>query len=613
MLEVLLRLRSQAAHITFRLYQGREIHTVNVIPPPMQMQTTQETQPTLVDLPVEILDLIMDNLDSRAISRLGRVCYMLGQVVVHRLVPQTTLEHMRKHSELKIGQDAPVAVIPVIARAAWFPKVTSIRYSAVRDDVHHFLDDMQNLAQVMSRFTPGSLERLELHITVKQTVESLKRCCEARHRLVDSEQQVWARVLHQVFNAAALVGCTRIEFTSGPLPDRIFWHRYPARSPPVGQNMVSRVFQYSRPFLSPMPLLLRSPVTAATAGVQSVILSSTLFLMDDFIDRTIETLQHASTSIHHLTIGSYGYQNLECTRWAWWRLSKSLFIPCLQTLVLKGPHCARLQRAYLYRLLSNHPNITSLTLDFPLTYVSDSEADSVSPIAPAILPKLETLEAQQGAIQWLVPRLACGKEHRKSESRLGRLLSPPPLKSIHILINTSGDIQEALLDAAILSLNELFPSNDSASLGISTATTHPIIKLQMNFQDWRWTKWLRGRHLPHSLHAKSKIKSLALEINLTATTPEFGLANGISYISEWLSIFPELEELEILGKPFRDEELNERLRDAIVEACFRLKSFRFNSIDIQVVGARKDGDGSSGCLYHQDKCLSVPVNSDVAE
>ncbi|KAF9448397.1 hypothetical protein P691DRAFT_800891 [Macrolepiota fuliginosa MF-IS2] len=495
------------------------------------------------DLPVEIHDAIMDNLDVSSLFSLGKVSRTLGHIVLRRTIPPAALEHICSHSEFVIAPDAPVTLIPAVTAAVWALKITTITYVVEREQEFRFLDDMRGLAILLSQL-PGSLESLKVRIAFNYT----------RHQLQDSRKGDWPKTLGRLLGVAVSTGCNRIEMSYGPLPDLI---RMGYSPPFYGPNALSRLWGNIRFRFMQINYKPLSQTTHAT--MKAVVFETPLFFTNSFMLRTIKNLQRVPCTIQHLTIsppaGSYRHFNCDPRTWA--MFSSSVHLPHLTSLILKiASDTSVMTYDTLFEILSRHPNITFLTLDFfPWTWgVTVPEAAKKR---NSILPKLETLEAQPQLISWLLPLTThSGKRALIGHGRAWRR----PLKSVHILTSYPAHVQA--LDSAILDLSVLFCSDDGTSNSSSSSPPIPVIdiRLEMNVQSWYWREWIRG-------HAEYGITNLTLVVNLKADPLFFlGVLRG----------FPELECLEFLGQPFGHPTLDEELYRGITNGCPRLKTLKFN-------------------------------------
>lgn len=551
---------------------------------------TPDTRAMLSRLPVEILDVIMDSLDTPSLLALGKVTPVLCRVMLRRILGPDALEQMFSRSELMIGPGAPTMLVPAIASAPWLPKITTISYFAARDDTHHFIDDVRGLSILLSQLIPGTLEILRLEITVDQTLLSMQRCGAEHPRMPNSEEkQVWVEALVQLMGGAISAGCSRIEISNGPLPGYMYWHNSPPRSFSDGRSVVSRFLHgVAKPFVQ-----YKRPAPT-TLGLKSLTFSTGLFFMDSFLSHTLELLHRASGTIQHATISPSADHNLECSYWTWWKLSTFMRLPHLRSLVFRMPSGTLLSQGHLLKFLSNHPNITFLTVDFYLTWTNvDEVLVSVKDDHP-VLPKLEILEAWPQFISWLVPLLLHDREQGSFRTLFGGQRRSPSLKSVRILTRgyVAWDKPGRSLDNAILAPNILLSRGSDSTNEDSDIMSprYPFLVLQINFKASFWIRWLRSRAIPHNALAKSKITNLTLDIDSPADLLSDSPA-PIPIIADWLAVFPSLRELVILGQPFTNQSVNERLCEAIVEKCRRLRKLRFND---NVILLPRDGTNSVG-------------------
>jgi hypothetical protein len=112
----------------------------------------QDTRTTINDLPVEILDLILENLDDCALANLAGAGHGIGFLALKRTGAFESLSHTHLGSKFFVEPRTPMVHIAAIGAAVvWYPiSIKSITYLAVRDDVHDFLDDMRNLSVLIA-------------------------------------------------------------------------------------------------------------------------------------------------------------------------------------------------------------------------------------------------------------------------------------------------------------------------------------------------------------------------------------------------------------------------------------------------------------------------------
>lgn len=519
----------------------------------------QEARVTLTDLPVEILDAILENLDIPSLLALGKVSHSLSYVVLHRTVPPAILERLSSHSEFTISPDASVTLIPAVAAVVWTPKVKSITYLAERDEERHFLDDMRGLSVLLSRLAPGSLESLRVRIAFDYTNADKARL------LYDSKRGDWPKVLSRLLEAAISACCNQIEISNGRLPGSIResfsirW-RGPSIFARLWENARTRLRQYR--YKPPPPTAL---------GSKTLVFETPLFFTDYCIVRTMKDLRRASRTIQHLTISppEDPYRSFKCDDWTWVMFAISMRLPHLTSLTLKLSSGTEMSRGSLFEFLSHHPNITFLVLDF------SPRQRGVSRFVPSpedeypILPKLESLEARPQFIPWIVSFTARARKRGKRWQ--------PSLTSVRILTKNIGPSDGgASLDEAILSLNTLLPPDDPDAVDSAILSQCPSLTLEMNFEAGFWIQWIRARATRSSPHAESRITDLILAFDASAGTWS-PLGVNIRLVGDWLAVFPKLRHLEILGQPFSYPQMNERLCEDISDACSRsLRTLKFN-------------------------------------
>jgi hypothetical protein len=419
-------------------------------------------------------------------------------------------------------------------------------------------------------------------------------------------------LIHLVEKAIS-AGCTAIELYNGPLPSRIPWYRTPRRT--EANDFTTSLLQYAASSLaSRIPnILTRAPALPACSGLKSIVFSTGLFFMDDFLDDTLELLRTVSNTLQHLTIRIPSEEHqLECSRWVWWKLATFLHLPLLRTLTLQVPFTASIiprreqsldisysldrssivlfPQDLLFVLLAQHSCITFLTLDYLLEDHHSTVSRFSRAISPRrILPKLEILEAWPEFILWLIPLLTYTPPSTFSQnSLLPRSVGTRPwtssssLKSVRILTRGFSHLVRDIptLDQAILALNTLFPVEESPkSPKPPPQQRFSFLTIQLNFESSFWNWWIRKTILTHlSSHArKSRVTNLTLEIIPTTAFASESSTIDVYVISEWLSLaFPDLRDLTILGKPFEDAPSNEKLSHSIVFKCRSLRRFKLN-------------------------------------
>ncbi|KAF9448377.1 hypothetical protein P691DRAFT_775441 [Macrolepiota fuliginosa MF-IS2] len=353
----------------------------------------QEIRATLIDLPVEIFDLIVDELDSRSFLTLARVSRALGQIVLQRMVPATTIDHINFHSELIIGPGAPVTILPAVAASLWTPKITAITYSVQRNEEGHFLDDIRGLSIILFRLPPGSLKSLKVKVAFGHPRPT------GRQQLDVSDRGNFQKILGRLLSVAVSIACSRIEISNGRF--RIDGG-YSISMQCDGSNVFSRLwddvkFRFRQfHYRTPPP---------TTLGTRILILETPLFFIDgEFMRRTIKDLRRASRTIQHLTISlphSHDHGPSGEMMWGFFRLSVRL--PHLTSLVLKSRNDTKMSWSILSEFLSHLPNVTSLTLDFSPRLGSRRTPGFIDQKRHLILPKLESLEAHPAFFPWLLP------------------------------------------------------------------------------------------------------------------------------------------------------------------------------------------------------------------
>ncbi|KAF9448466.1 hypothetical protein P691DRAFT_800783 [Macrolepiota fuliginosa MF-IS2] len=541
---------------------------------------TQGTRATIHDLPIEVLDIILDGLDNRSLLALARVSRSLGQAMLWSVVPATTIHHVNSHSEFIIGPDAPAAFLPVVAVSLWTPKITAITYSVERDDEGHFLDDMRGLSAILPRLTRGLLKSLNVRIAFDYAGPA-RRFEQWR----DTDKSDWPEVLSRLLDIATSVGCSRIEFSNGQIR--------PLDLEPYPFEFPDRPDAFSR-FRDDIKSMFREfnhkPLSPTTPGVRALIFETPIFFTDHFLSRTVKVLQQTSPTIQSLTISFPGSRQWIRSGWLMWsNLCLSVRFPHLSSLVLKSSEATStvdITCDALLDLLSHLPNLTSLTFDFVLRF----------PLIPLrkrypILPKLESLEAQSRFLPWLIPFTRRAWKRGPFLPIAGGMKWRPSPMSIRILparreMTTMDDP-----DVGILCLNALFPLDRGSW---SPPAPDISVTLEMNFAERPWVQWIIPRALKHRSTAssriqgrpgpleKSRIVRLMLAVVDGSAGPQSPLPDdNFSQIIEWMGMFPKLEHLEILGQPFIQSAVNGALCAAILKGCPQLKSFKFNGNTIE--------------------------------
>ncbi|KAF9453907.1 hypothetical protein P691DRAFT_790335 [Macrolepiota fuliginosa MF-IS2] len=558
----------------------------------------QHPEGVLNDLPVEILDIIMQNLDIPSLLSLGKTNCVLRCVVQRNMVPPATLDRMTSYSEFVVDPGAPVTLVPAVASAAWTPKFTSIIYTAKRDEENQFLDDMRGLSALISRFDFGCLKLLRVRIAFNDTD------LEKFQQLERKYKKDWREVLCRLLATAVSAGCTRIEVSNGRLPGPIrggfgiVWY---------GLGLFERLRQNIESIWAQFNY---NPLPPTTLGTKSLVLKTPFFLSPRFILDTVEDLQPASHTVEHLTISppdDPSNSDFEIDDWMWTIFTASLRFPHLKSLTIKLPvHNAELRRRTLLQFLSYHPNITTLAIELGCSW-EDFSTGSWRPIDEdrPILPRLEFLETQAMLIPWFVSVISRGRKQATFLRLLRGEKWQPPLKSIRILTN---DLVEngASLDNAFLSLNGFLPRNPT------NIPWCPFLILQINFKPGFWTEYITDNGIGGSsiAHSESRITNLTLEIDSSADAGS-PLGVELSLIKDWLAVFPKLVDLEILGRPFDCSATNERLCEVIVGGCLGLKKLRFNSTVMHLGRGEWEaqwfrGRSTSAILYRR----IIPYNGD---
>ncbi|KAF9448465.1 hypothetical protein P691DRAFT_759889 [Macrolepiota fuliginosa MF-IS2] len=541
----------------------------------------QSARTTLTDLPFDILDVIAEILDESSLCTLAQASPILGQVVLQRVGRFGILERVSSHSELVIGPGAPVALVPALIGAFWIPSITALVYSVERNNEGHVLDDLRGISVFLSRIPYGSLQRLRVQIVFNY---NRSQTCDFQRWGIPEPR--WSGILERLFSAAISIGCSQIEIDGSNLGGWLFGRHYS----PVFRDAVPRLLPYMKRLF--IQFHYKPPLPTAV-GTRSVTFNNSPFFRGLFLNQTIKHLNRCARTIQHLAISPTNDSDLDygCRHRTWLRFSALTYLPYLKSLSLWAPDSSQmLPQEDLFQFLARHPNITFLNIDF-----ADSQyGDTRQPVEPTkkeypILPKLEILTARPEYIPWLISLITRKKKSASPLSLFGRKTHRHPLKSIQILtqkmiISSAGPGVRSLIEAAILSLNNLLPPSDhsgSESTNIHPTGHYPLFILQMNFGHPFWTHWLKEKAAdvaevdPEDSGGVSRITNLTLEIDDSERPCIW--SPTVHVISNWLATtFPYLQNLEIVGQPFTDAETNEQLYGAIVERCRRLRRVRFD-------------------------------------
>lgn len=422
--------------------------------------------------------------------------------------------------------------VSALCRAIWIRSLEHISYRATSDSsVPHLLDDFRSLADFIGRMPAPALKTLHLKFSILSDTNTLERSC-YHHWTSFGVQDRFFEALTGLLDAASSKGCESFHIEGVYAPRFIRLRACEWQMPGTIPSILRAPLLWVK---GKKPKITKQPLQES-CKLRKFVIASAIVLHPRTIDHTLEVLQWHRLTLQHLEIASDNLEWVDPSK-QWNPFFRSVHLPHLESFTCNGRRTF-VRRDALNDFLSRHPTIISLYLG-PLALVVGQVSIGIETLQ---LPNLRELQCHHEILPWI---LSIGRGGYP-QLRLVRLVSPESRLSTFV--------------TALPAFNTL-------------PQPLPILDIDMDFSAVDCMFWV-SRQVGEGQGSLTAQMDLT-ELIIRHPVGSFMQPEKLNNLVQWLSLFPNLEHLELRSGPFQREDFNEALCRRIVEACKRLKSFQF--------------------------------------